>query len=65
MGKAALAALVMSGVVWAFLEFAPLSSAILRGAIGVVTGGVVYVATWLLVGADEGKAVIRMVLRRV
>ena len=63
LGKAALAALVMSAAVWAFLEFAPLSSAILRGAIGVVTGGVVYAATWLLVGADEGKAVIRMVLR--
>jgi hypothetical protein len=63
LGKAALAALVMSGAVWAFLEFAPLSSAILRGGIGVVTGGVVYAATWLLVGADEEKAVIRMVLR--
>jgi putative peptidoglycan lipid II flippase len=63
LGKAALAALVMSAAVWAFLEFAPLSSAILRGAIGVVTGGVVYAAMWLLVGADEGKAVIRMVLR--
>jgi len=63
LGKAALAALVMSAAVWAFLEFAPLSSAILRGGIGVVTGGVVYAATSLLVGADEGKAVIRMVLR--
>ena len=63
LGKAALAALVMSAAVWAFLEFAPLSSAILRGGIGVVMGGVVYAATWFLVGADEGKAVIRMVLR--
>jgi len=64
LGKAALAALVMSAAVWAFLEFAPPSSVILRGGISIVIGAVVYAATLLLVGADEGKAVIRRVLRR-
>jgi len=64
LGKAALAALVMSAAVWAFLELAPRSSAILRGGISIVIGAVVYAVTLLLVGADEGKAVIRMVLRR-
>jgi putative peptidoglycan lipid II flippase len=62
--KAAVAALVMSAAVWAFLELAPRSSAILRGGISIVIGAVVYAVTLLLVGADEGKAVIRMVLRR-
>jgi putative peptidoglycan lipid II flippase len=64
LGKAALAALVMSAAVWAFLEFAPRSSAILRGGISIVIGAVVYAVTLLLVGVEEGKAVIRMVLRR-
>ena len=64
LGKVMIATLAMSAVVWAFLEFAPMSSALLRGGIGVAIGGVVYAATSLLVGADEGKAVMRMVLRR-
>jgi putative peptidoglycan lipid II flippase len=65
LGKAALATLVMSAAVWAFLEFASQSSAIMRGGISAVIGAVVYAVTLLLVGADEGKAMLRMVLRRV
>jgi putative peptidoglycan lipid II flippase len=64
LGKAVLAALAMSAIVWAFLAFAPVSSVILRGALGVVIGGVVYALASLLVGADEGRAVMRMMLRR-
>jgi putative peptidoglycan lipid II flippase len=64
LGKAVLAALAMSAVVWAFLAFAPVSSPILRGAVGVAIGGAVYALTSVLVGADEGRAVMRMVMRR-
>jgi putative peptidoglycan lipid II flippase len=64
LGKTLLAASAMSAVVWAFLAFAPASNAIVRGAVGVVIGGVAYALAALLVGADEGWAVMRMVLRR-
>jgi putative peptidoglycan lipid II flippase len=67
LGKSAFAAAVMAAAVWAFLAFAPAGlpgGAILRGGIGVVIGGAVYVLASLLVGADEVRTVTRMVLRR-
>jgi putative peptidoglycan lipid II flippase len=64
LGKATLSALAMAAAVWAFLVFAPVFSAILRGVIGVIVGSAVYALASLLVGADEGQAVMRMVLRR-
>jgi putative peptidoglycan lipid II flippase len=64
LGKATLSASTMAVTVWAFLGLAPAFGAILRGVIGVIIGGAVYALASLLVGADEGRAVMRMVLRR-
>jgi putative peptidoglycan lipid II flippase len=65
LGKATLSALAMAVVVLMFLARTPALDAILRGAVGVVIGGAVYAFASLLVGADEGRTVVRMVLRRV
>ena len=67
LGKSGLATAVMAAAVWAFLAFAPAGlpgGAILRGGIGVIIGGAVYALASLLVGADELRMVMRMVLRR-
>ena len=64
-GRVTIATLAMSAAVWAFLEFGPASSALVRGSLGAAIGGVVYALASLFVGADEGRAVMRIVLRRV
>jgi len=63
-GKIALATLGMGIVVWTFLEFAPVSSAILRGGIGILLGGGVYALLAFLIGVDELRSVTRIVLKR-
>jgi len=67
LGRSAVATAVMAAAVWAFLAFVPAGlsgGAILRGGIGVIVGGAVYALASLLVGADELRMVMRMVLQR-
>jgi len=63
-GKTFLSTVVMVAAVWAFLEFVPVSGAILRAGIGAVIGGAVYALSSLLVGADEVQMVTRMIFKR-
>jgi len=65
LGKSTLSAAAMAGAVWTFLAFAPLTGAIPRAGIGVVLGGAVYALISLLLGADEGRMAVRILLRRV
>ncbi len=55
LGKAMLAAAAMAATVWAFLAFAPVPGATLRGGIGVVIGGGVYVLASFLENHSFGQ----------
>jgi putative peptidoglycan lipid II flippase len=63
-GKIVLATMAMAAAVWAFLEFAPLTSAILRAGIGIAMGGAVYAVSAFVLGIDVVRMVTRMALRR-
>jgi len=64
LGKAVFSALAMAGAMWAFLALAPVSNAILRGGIGAIIGSAAHILTALVIGADEIRTAMRMVLRR-
>jgi putative peptidoglycan lipid II flippase len=64
LGKTFVSTAGMALAVWAFLAFAPVSSAIARVGVGVVIGAAVYALLSLALGADEVRTVTRMILRK-
>jgi putative peptidoglycan lipid II flippase len=62
--KAGIAAAVMAAALWGWQAASHGVSALVEGAGGVVVGGIVYLVAALLLGADEPRAVLGLVMAR-
>ncbi len=65
LARSAISAAAMAAAVWAFIHYLPVSSAILRAGLGVAIGAATYALASVALGGDEGRIVMRMVLRKV